>query len=103
MSDQKLINIQDAQILEDDEQLQFRHRRTRHAISQTYGEKSPTKKRRKLVGRNGKPRKWKNKQKQYAPVIGEMTKDAFNSRTRRDKALARIYKRQEKFRMIDSD
>lgn len=99
MSEQKLINIHDAQILEDHEQMEIRHRNTRHAISQTYGAKSPTKKRRKLP--NG--RRWKDKNKQYSKLQGQMIKDEFNSRTHRDKALARIYKRQEKFRMIDSD
>lgn len=97
----KTINIEDAMILEDYEQMQIRHFRTRRALSMTYGEKSPTKKRRKLVGRNGKPRKWKNKDLQYRRVMGDMVKDDFNGRGKRDKALARIYKRQEKFRMVD--
>ena len=72
--------------------------RTRHAIHQTYGAKQATKKRRKLP--NG--RKWKNKEKQYAPLEGQMTVKSFNNKQRAMHVLDAVYKRQHAARQKHS-
>lgn len=97
------LSLQDALTLEADEQMRFRHRRTRKAIHDTYksewgsdstvpgrgrvSDKPFTKKRRKLP--NG--RKWKNKQKQYAALEGQMVAAEFNSTQKVQKVLRRHY------------
>ncbi len=81
------LSLQDAMTLENDEQMRFRHRRTRAAIHDTYGEKKATNKRRKLP--NG--RKWKNKHRQYAELEGRMVKDEFNSTQKVQKVLRKHY------------
>lgn len=83
----KGLSLQDALTLEADEQMRFRHRRTRKAIHDTYGEKKATNKRRKLP--NG--RKWKNKQKQYGELEGRMVRDEFNSTQKVQKILRKHY------------
>ncbi len=83
----KGLSLQDALTLEADEQMRFRHRRTRKAIHDTYGEKKATNKRRKLP--NG--RKWKNKEKQYAELEGRMVRDEFNSTQKVQKILRKHY------------
>lgn len=88
------IDIKDALILEEHEQLVVRHRRTRHAIHDTYGPKQPTKFRRKLPGK----RKWKNKTAQYAVLEGQMTKDQFNSTQKFNKTIHKLMKREAKRR-----
>ena len=81
------LSLQDAMILEEDEQMRFRHRRTRKAIHDTYGEKKATNKRRKLP--NG--RKWKNKERQYAALEGQMVAAEFNSTQKVQKILRKHY------------
>ena len=73
-------------------------RRTRHAIHQTYGKKSPTKARRKLPGK----RKWKNKEQQYAVLEGQMTVKSFNNKQRAMHVLDDVYKRQHAARQKHS-
>lgn len=55
------LNIKDALILQDEEDLRILNGRTRRSIGDTYGRKSPTKFRRKLPGK----RSWNNKENQY--------------------------------------
>lgn len=81
------LSLQDAMTLENDEQMRFRHRRTRAAIHDTYGEKKATNKRRKLP--NG--RKWKNKERQYAELEGRMIRDEYNSTQKVQKVLRKHY------------
>lgn len=81
------LSLQDALTLEADEQMRFRHRRTRKAIHDTYGEKKATNKRRKLP--NG--RKWKNKERQYAELEGQMVAAEFNSTQKVQKVLRKHY------------
>lgn len=85
---EKTIDVKDAFILEDFEQVQLVNNRTRHAIHQTYNPKSPTKARRKLP--NG--RKWKDKSKQYAVLEGQMTARQFNAKTKAMHVLDKLYK-----------
>jgi hypothetical protein len=80
----------EAQTLQDWEDQRMINRRTRHAISGTYGPKQPTKARRKLPGK----RKWKNKEKQYAVLDGQMTVKEFNLKQKAMRVLDKVYKRQ---------
>lgn len=87
-----MVSYKDALELEHYEKMQMRHRNTRRAIEDTYGEKSPTKKRRKLKGK----RKWKNKQAAYAPLRGQMMKNEFNKRKKVTKILEKAYTDEDK-------
>lgn len=109
MKNLPLINLKDAQILEDWEQTELKHQRTRHAIQKTYnsswvskdGRTSSrpfTKKRRKLGGK----RRWKNKDTQYKSLEGNMAVVGFNKRQEANKAIERIRKRNLK-RMLPED
>lgn len=124
-----LQDIQDAQVLEDFEQLQMRNRRITHCIEDTYttefkskgmtftdkdgysgiriSNRPFTKKRRKLVGRNGKPRKWKNKEKQYAVLKTGMMVSEFNARGPANEAQQRLLKKmaekQKKTSLLPND
>jgi hypothetical protein len=90
---EKIQAKKDQQIVDDFADMSRKHYRTSRAIEQTYNtEKRPTKARRKLPGK----RKWKNKEKQYAVIRGQMTMESFNGKKVRDKALSRIFKRQKK-------
>lgn len=80
----------EAQVLQDWEDTRFMNRRTRHAISQTYGPKQPTKARRKLPGK----RKWKNKEQRYAVLEGQMVTKEFNLKQQAMRVLDKVYKRQ---------
>lgn len=99
MAEKKMptINVLDAQILEDWEQQELTNRRTRRAIHDTYGPKSPTKKRRKLGGK----RRWKNKGEQYKSLEGQMTVKSFNNKQAANDAMKRIVKRQQKLMLPD--
>lgn len=90
----KTIDVEDALALEEMEQVHIKNRITRRAIHDTYGKKSPTKKRRKLGGK----RKWKNKEAQYAELEGQMTVNEFNARQKGIKALKNIEKKRNKQR-----
>lgn len=90
----KTIDVEDALVLEEMEQTKFRNNRTRRAIHDTYGKKSPTKKRRKLGGK----RRWKNKEDQYAELEGRMTAKEFNTRQAGIKALKNIEKKRARQR-----
>lgn len=92
------ITPEEAQILEDWEQGDKIVARTRHAIRQTYGKKSPTKARRKLPGK----RHWKNKEEQYAKLEGQMTAQSFNRKQRAMRVLDKVYKRQHAARQKHS-
>jgi len=88
----KTIDVADALALEEMEQIVIRNGRVRRAIRGTYGEKSPTKKRRKLGGK----RKWKNKEKEYAELEGRMAVAEYNARQNSIKALKNIEKKRAK-------
>lgn len=90
--EKEIISVKDAARLEQYEKLKNRQARTRRAIHDTYSEKSPTKKRRKLPGK----RKWKNKELQYAVLEGKMQKDEYNERKVVTGILESAYKRKEK-------
>jgi hypothetical protein len=81
------IPIKDALQLEEYEQTQIKNSRTRRAIHDTYGEKQPTKARRKLPGK----RKWKNKTEQYKVLEGRMTAKEFNLKQRASKIITRLF------------
>jgi len=91
---QTTIDHVDAQVLEDYEQVQLKNRRTRAAIRDTYGPKQPTKFRRQLPGK----RKWKNKDKQYAILEGQMTVKEFNHKNKAMRVLNDIHKERAKAR-----
>lgn len=84
------VTPEEAHILELWEKEDQQIMRTRHAIGQTYGKKSATKKRHKLSGK----RKWKNKDEQYKELEGQMTMRHFNNKQRAMRTLDTIYKRQ---------
>lgn len=86
------MDVKDALVLEKYEQTRFRNKRTRAAIRDTYGRKSPTKKRRKLPGK----RKWKNKSKMYASLEGKMTATEFNQKNAAMEVLDKVYKKKQK-------
>ena len=115
-----LEDIQDSEILEDFFQTQVKHRNTKRAIKGTYksefisnrgrklnnrelseedlkemrrSDKPFTKARRKLVGRNGKPRTWKKKHNIYAKLETHMLVTEFNKRGVADQAQKRMIKR----------
>ena len=88
----KTIDVADAMALEEMEQVSLRNARTRRAINNTYGVKSPTKKRRKLPGN----RKWKDKDAQYVELEGQMAAKEFNARQDGIKALKNIEKQRAK-------
>lgn len=88
MGKQFQVKPADAMELEELEQREHRRRRTELAIKNTYREKSPTAKRRKLP--NG--RKWKNKTKQYAGVIGKITMERFNDNQKRERIIQKVFK-----------
>lgn len=92
------VTLAEAHVLEMWEKDDKMFARTRHAIRQTYGAKSPTKKRRKLP--NG--RKWKNKEKQYSVLEGQMTVKSFNNKQRAMHVLDAVYKRQHAARQKHS-
>lgn len=86
------IDYTDAERLEQLEQEELRIRRTRHAISQTYGEKKDTKKRHTLSGH----RKWKNKKEQYNELSGALSAKSWNIRQEQQKIVTRIFKKQKR-------
>lgn len=88
----KTIDLDDALKLEEMEQTFQKTKRTRRAISDTYGVKSYTKKRHKLKGK----RKWKNKQAQYNELEGALTVQEYNARQEGIKALKNIEKKRAK-------
>lgn len=117
-----IVSPKDAEILEDWEQTELKHKRTRRAIQDTYrsswstarGAKTKrkldederefrtsnrpfTKKRRALPGK----RRWKNKDTQYVKLQGQMTVESFNKKQKADAALKRIYKKQAKLMQPD--
>ncbi len=94
----KTIDVKDALQLEEYEQLVKLNNRTRRAITDTYGAKSPTKKRRKLP--NG--RKWKNKERHYAKLQGQMTAKEFNMKQKASKVIEKIFKERAKARQRHS-
>lgn len=89
---QKTIDIRDALQLEEYDQVRFLNGRTRRAIHDTYGPKSPTKKRRKLPGK----RSWKDKKKQYQKLEGQMTVNEFNHKSRASKIIQKIFTERQK-------
>lgn len=87
-----MIDFTDAEKLERLEQEELRIRRTRHAISQTYGEKKDTKKRHTLSGH----RKWKNKKVQYNELSGALTARLWNINNERTNVVKSIYKKRKR-------
>lgn len=86
----KTIEPEDAMVLEEMEQTVLMNQRTRRAIYNTYGRKSATKKRHKLLGK----RKWKNKD--YTELEGEMTRKEYNARQNAIRILKKIDKERAK-------
>jgi len=84
----KKIDVRDALQLEEYEQTMLKNRTTRRAIQDTYGRKQHTKFRRKLP--NG--RKWKNKEKHYEKIEGQMAAREFNLKQKASKVIEKIYK-----------
>lgn len=82
------ISVKDAMVLENNEQIQLQNNRVRRCIDDTYGPKSPTKKRRTLPGK----RVWKDKTKQYAVLRGAMYTREFNAKNAATRVLSRLYK-----------
>lgn len=91
-NNQKTIDHKDAMVLEEYEKVQLQNRATRRAIQNTYGPKSPTKKRHQLSGK----RSWKNKQQVYVALEGSMTAREFNLREKAKRVMDKIFKERAK-------
>lgn len=86
------MNVKDALVLEEHEQIMLVNGRTRRAIERTYTEKSSTKKRRKLPGK----RSWKNKTTYYAKLEGQMAVKQFNSKKKANDVLEKLFLKRQK-------
>lgn len=83
-----MMRSSDALDLEAYEKFEPMARRTERVLDDTYGPKSPTKKRRKLPGK----RKWKNKNQQHKMIRAQLARERYNKRSKAQRAFGRMNK-----------
>lgn len=88
----KTLSVKDALILQEEEDIRLVNGRTRRAIQDTYGKKSPTKKRRKLPGK----RSWKDKSVQYQKINKIMDEEQMKAYEKAQKVIEKHNKAKQK-------
>lgn len=86
------LSVKDALILQEEEDIRLINGRTRRAIQDTYGKKSPTKKRRKLPGK----RNWKNKSIAYQKLNMQMDSEQFRAYEKAQKVIEKHNAKKQK-------